>query len=74
MQKTTVYLPDHLKAQLEQIAASAGCSEAELIREGIRLAIARHRPPAPRAGIFASGDPGLAERVDEVLAEGFGRP
>jgi Arc/MetJ-type ribon-helix-helix transcriptional regulator len=72
MFKTTVYLPDDLKAELDRVAAENGRSAADLIREGIRLVIARQQAPAPRSGIFASGDPHSAERVDELLA-GFGR-
>lgn len=71
MYRTTVYLPDELKRQLKRVAAETGRSEAELIREGIHLAIARHVPPPPRSGIFASGDSCLSERTDELL-EGFG--
>jgi hypothetical protein len=73
MHKTTVYLPDDLKAELERTATEARCSEADLIREGIRLAIAQHTPPAPTIPIFVSEDPDFAERVDEHLA-GFGEP
>ncbi len=68
MDKTTVDLPGELKARLQEIAAETGRTEAELIREGVRLAIARHVPPLPRSGVFDSGDPGLSERVDELLA------
>ncbi len=71
MNKTTVYLSDELKSELKRVAGETGLSEAELIREGIRLAVSRHLPPVPRAGIFDSGEPGLSERVDELLA-GFG--
>jgi hypothetical protein len=71
MHKTTVYLPDDLKAQLERTAAKTRRSEADLIRESIRLAIGQHLPPAPHSGIINSGDPSLAERVDELL-RGFG--
>ena len=67
MQKTTVYLPDDLKAQLERTSAETGRSEAELIREGVRLALARHAPP-PTIPIFVSDDPHFAEHVDEHLA------
>lgn len=71
MQKTTVYLPDELKAELARTAMETRRSEAEIIREGIRLAVAQHQPPAPGFAIFDSGDPGLSERVDELL-KGFG--
>lgn len=71
MQKTTVYLPDDLKAALERTAAATRRSEAEIIREGIRLMAEQHSAPAPRLPLFASGDPDLAKHVDEALA-GFG--
>jgi hypothetical protein len=73
MQKTTVYLPDELKAALERAAVEGGQSEAALIREGIRLVVERQAPPSPRAGVFASEREDLSERVDELLAQGFGR-
>ena len=73
MHKTTVYLPDDLKEALTRAAEEAGQSEAELIREGVRLVIEKTAPPPPRAGIFDSGDPQIASKVDALLAEGFGR-
>jgi hypothetical protein len=72
MRKTTVYLPDELKAELGRVAGLTGRSEADLIREGIRLVSQQAPPPAPRLGLFDSGVPDLAERVDEYL-EGFGK-
>lgn len=72
MQKTTVYLPDDLKAALEHAAAETRRTESEIIREGLRLILAQRQPPPPRSGIFDSGDPSLSERVDELLARGFG--
>ena len=72
MQKTTVYLPDDLKAELARTAAEMGRSEAELIRQGIRLAMAQSLPPAPLSGIFDSGDPSVSQRIDELM-EGFGQ-
>ena len=71
MKKTTVYLPDELKAALEQ-AAAQGRSEADLVREAVRELTQRLEPPRPRLPLFSSGDPTLAERVDEELREGFG--
>jgi Ribbon-helix-helix protein, copG family len=71
MHKTTVYLPDELRAALGRVAAETRRSEADLIREGIRLALERHAPPAPTIPIYVSDDPHFAERVDEKPT-GFG--
>jgi Arc/MetJ-type ribon-helix-helix transcriptional regulator len=71
MNKTTVYLPDDLKARLERVAAESHQSEAEIIREGVRLALEQHEPARPQSGIFSSGIAQFSERVDELL-EGFG--
>jgi plasmid stability protein len=73
MKKTTVYLPEDLKAALERAAAAQGRSEAELIRDAVRDLTRGLEPPRPRLPLFSSGDPTLAERVDEELARGFGR-
>lgn len=71
MHRTTVYLPDDLKQALTRAANRRGVSEAELIREGVALAIAYEKPPRPRLPLFNSGQPDLAERFDELL-KGFG--
>jgi hypothetical protein len=71
MNKTTVYLPDDLKEALGRAARRRRVSEAELIREGVGLVVARSEWPKPRLPLFASGKPDLAERLDELL-EGFG--
>lgn len=73
MRKTTVYLPEDLKRGLSRLAARVQVSEAELIRRAVADLLASEATPAPRVPLFASGDPTLAERVDEVLADGFGR-
>jgi len=70
MKKTTVYLPDELKAALEQ-AAAQGRSEADLVREAVRELTQRLEPPRPRLPLFSSADPTLAQRVDEESREGF---
>jgi Arc/MetJ-type ribon-helix-helix transcriptional regulator len=72
MFKTTIYLPDELKAALRQLAGETGQSESELIREGVQLAVARRRPPTPTLSILVSDDPHFAESADDHLA-GFGR-
>ena len=71
MVRTTVYLPEELKDELERAAAATGRSEAELIRDGVRAVVDAQKPAAPRIPLFRSGVPDLAERVDELLA-GFG--
>jgi hypothetical protein len=72
MEKTTVYLPDDLKRALRRAARSTGRSEADLIREGIGLVAGTLRVAEPRLPLFESGQPDLAERVDELLSGGFG--
>jgi Arc/MetJ-type ribon-helix-helix transcriptional regulator len=71
MEKTTVYLPEDLKEALRRAARSTGRSEADLIREGIGLVTGTHRIAEPRLPLFESGQPDLADHVDELLA-GFG--
>jgi hypothetical protein len=68
-QKTTVYLPEDLKLAPEQVARSQGHSVADLVREVLRTVASNVSPPRPRLPLFESGDPDLAERVDEALAE-----
>jgi plasmid stability protein len=72
MRRTTIYLPDELKAALERTATAEGRSEAEVVRSALASATSGHEYPPPRLPLFDSGDPTLAERVDEVLAGGFG--
>ncbi len=64
--KTTLYLPDDLKAAVEREARRRGCAEAEVIRSAISQSLRR---PLPRAALI-EGEP-FAERADELL-EGFG--
>lgn len=69
MVKTTLYLPDDLKADLTREAIRRGDSEAEVIREALRRELRAVRP-RPRGAIISGREP-IAERVDELL-EGFG--
>ena len=71
MQKTTIYLPEHLKGELARLASSKGISEAQLIRDALSRVVESEAVSQPRIPLFASHDPTLAERVDEALA-GFG--
>jgi hypothetical protein len=67
--KTTVYLPADLKREVKRAAARRGVSEAEVIRESIRAAMAPTNV-RPRGALFES-DAAIAERSEESLA-GFG--
>jgi len=72
MRRTTIYLPNDLKAALERTAVAQGKSEAEVVRSALSAATTDQKYPQPRLPLFDSGDPTLAERVDEELAAGFG--
>jgi hypothetical protein len=67
--KTTIYLPDELKAAVKQAARRRGVSEAEVIRESIRASVGGTKR-APRGGLYSGSEP-IARRVDEFL-DGFG--
>lgn len=62
-------------AAIKEAAAQSNVSEAEIIRNAIHLAALRvqRRSEPLRLRRFASGDPTLAERVDDYLADDFGR-
>lgn len=71
MERTTVYLTQELRVALKETSRRRRVSEAELIREGIAMVTADGSTPAPTLPLFESGEPDLAERVDEAL-DGFG--
>ena len=71
MNKTTVYLPDEMKRDLESMAASSGRSEAQLIRDAVAALTSTAAAPRPRGQLFSGGDPTFAARVDKLL-NGFG--
>ena len=75
MVKTTVHLPDQLKRDIARVARAEGCSEAEVIRAALVAAVAQRGRPRPSAPLWSEGfgAPDTSERVDDVLAEGFGR-
>jgi len=75
MRKTTVYLPEDLKAALERVAAAEGRSEADLIRAAVQEKVSALDRPRPRVPLWpvGFGDPTVAERVDEPLERFGGR-
>lgn len=72
IRRTTIHLPDDLKGALERTAAAERRSEAEVVRRAIAAATVEQAHPRPTLPLFDSGDPTLAERVDDELAAGFG--
>ncbi|SFD16526.1 CopG family transcriptional regulator [Streptomyces aidingensis] len=75
LKRTTVYLDEADLAELKRAAAREKVSEAQILREGVRLAIARYRvwDEPVDLPVFESGDPAFAERADEMLRDsGFG--
>lgn len=73
MRKTTVYLPDELKDRIEHVAREQGRSEAEVIRSALSEYAGRETPRPRLPLIRGEGSTNVAERVDELLADGFGR-
>lgn len=74
MKRTTIYLPDEMKSAIERAAAEDGRTEAEVIRDAVAAALAARERPQPQIPLTDQGlgDPTIAERVDELLVEGFG--
>jgi predicted transcriptional regulator len=73
MVKTTVYLPENTKQRVAEAARRSGQSEAEFIRAAIEQRADAVLPrKRGRWGTIRFAETGLARRVDEVLAEGFG--
>jgi hypothetical protein len=74
MVKTSVYLPDDLKDRLARASQVSGESEAQIIRSALeqRLAQLLPRPRSQLLGSINFGDPDLPDKVDEILAGGFG--
>ncbi len=68
MHKTTIYLPDDLRAELEAAARSSGESQADLIRVAIRAYLA-DRPRALPASVGAYRSGAFAARDDEAVLE-----
>jgi Arc/MetJ-type ribon-helix-helix transcriptional regulator len=73
MKKTTLYIPDELKAQVESLARSERRSEADVIRDAISTAVASRQPPEPRVPLpgVRLRDASVAERANKLL-DSFG--
>lgn len=74
MVKTSIYLPDGLKERLAQAAQVSGESEAHIIRSALEQWLTQliPRPRSRMLGSISFGDPDLPDKVDGILAAGFG--
>jgi hypothetical protein len=70
MRKTTIYLPEELKARVERTARVQRRSEAEVIRAAIDEFTKDERPPLTLP-LFDSGEVAPIDDWDEAL-RGFG--
>jgi plasmid stability protein len=71
--KTTIYVPDDIKAALRRRADAEHRSESDIIREALAEAVAGYSSRLPRKLPVPPGPTtNYAEHVDDVLAEGFG--
>jgi len=73
--KTTIYLPETLKHDIERASRDEGLPEAQIIRDALSDAMEKREYPAPKIPLvpYGLGAPDIAERVEELLGEGFGR-
>lgn len=75
VKRTTIYLTDDQKQELEALSAQTTRTESDLIREGVDQMLGAHRVRRPKPGaLFALSDPILddPDRAEEAL-EGFGQ-
>ena len=76
MKRTTVSLPDDLAAAAEREARRRRISVSQLTREALETKLRRPagKREIPFAAIGRTGDPTIAERVEEILTEEWGNP
>jgi len=70
MVKTSVYLDDQQKLDLDQVSQITGRSQADLIRDGISQVIHDHLARRPKMRARFHG-PSLVGKTEDLL-EGFG--
>lgn len=75
VKRTTIYLPDDLKARLEATARAEGRTEADVIREALANALEQRVSRRPQLPLTepTGEQTNWADRVDEHLDAGFGR-
>ena len=71
MMKTSVYLSEAQKEDLEKVVTMTGRSQADLIRDGVEQVIVQHLRTRPTMTAHAMG-PTVLDRIDDLMS-GFGR-
>lgn len=75
VKRTTIYLTDAQKEELEMLSEGTTRTESDLIREGVDQVLDAHRVAGRKPGaLFALSDPVLddPDRAEQAL-EGFGQ-
>jgi len=75
VKRTTIYLTDAQKEELEMLSDRTTRTESDLIREGVDQVLDAHRVGGRKPGaLFALADPILddPDRIEQAL-EGFGQ-
>ncbi len=73
MEKTTIYLSTELRRAVKRAARLQRRSEADVIRDALSRHVAVDEAPRPTLPLFRSRGRSIADRVDDALADGFGR-
>jgi predicted transcriptional regulator len=69
MERTTLSIPNELRARLKRLAADRGVSMATIIREALEQKVAGWRPRPSSLGVGASGVADTARRSADERAE-----
>ncbi|MET7460069.1 hypothetical protein [Nonomuraea sp. NPDC005501] len=76
MPEVSLYLPEDIQQRVAEAARVHRMTEEDYMRDAIRRALVEEalaERPRPRLPVFELGGETLtAERVDEILTEGFG--
>jgi hypothetical protein len=73
VKKTSLYIEDEVDAALERLAEIEGVAKAEVIRRALRAAASKAPRARPLGRGIMEGPGDLVARMDDHLADGFGR-
>jgi hypothetical protein len=76
MKRITIVVPDDLNALLQEERRRRDVPVAEVVRDALEAYLVKKDTPRklPFAGLGRSGRHDISERVEEILAEEWGRP